>query len=529
MGSDGSDGGSGKNSRWEALQGVLRIDDAEVEESDDNRESGDQEQSEHQQLLHHLLPIMQTKNRHLQNKLNLAKNQPHKILQKMTRVLIIWSMRVIGFCLGSKSGKRSAVTRAANQLVDINSQHEQLLLMPGTAATGAGGFAGATAGAAAGPASGSGGPDKLIKAVKTFRNAAVLASSLTAAAMTLTNRKGNSLLTWIKVQMKSLNLRQAKEIMQHSSKKTRRGTHQPLPIGSKAGWLAKELKECDYRGYYLKGKALILANDDVSLVGEDRLLADKILKCAKEAEDIMQIVADDSNWMEGYDNKQEQFITMYQHHKGSPVHAVKMKAVFNSSAASALSVLREFDLTGTWNDQMKGCAQLGFPSQMSVQAYGAGFMPWGPFKTRDVLFNGYGVDALDEHGCITLIFQSTKTPLCALPSISKKCVRAEFLRSGVILEPLPAVKGAEKRVLASLVLYGDPKMPVVPGWLAGFGLKVFAPMVKRKMDDLFVDIETNPASPYALRKKEYPKLYGMLDGRVEQHLSRSARAPPRIN
>jgi len=269
-----------------------------------------------------------------------------------------------------------------------------------------------------------------------------------------------------------------------------------------------------------------MANKDINFTNPDDIrLKNAVLQRADDAQAIMREISDDSSWVKSYDNNEEQFETLYRHRQGEAVHGIKMRAVFNSSVTNVLAVLREFDLTQTWNGNMKGAAQLGFPSPVSVQAYGAGFMPWGPFKTRDVLFNGYGADALDEHGCVTLVFQSTKKAMCALPPISKHCVRADFRRSGVVLEPLPPIPGAKTRVLASLVLNGDPKM-AVPGWLASFGLKVFAPKVKRDTDELLAEMQEDMSSPYVMRKKQYPELYAMLDDRCEEYLSRTSRAFP---
>jgi len=303
----------------------------------------------------------------------------------------------------------------------------------------------------------------------------------------------------------------------------------PLPLtgqNKKAAQLSKEVRALDQRGQVFKAKALLMANKDINFTNPDDIrLKNAVLQRADDAQAIMREISDDSSWVKSYDNNEEQFETLYRHRQGETVHGIKMRAVFNSSVTNVLAVLREFDLTQTWNGNMKGAAQLGFPSPVSVQAYGAGFMPWGPFKTRDVLFNGYGADALDEHGCVTLVFQSTKKAMCALPPISKHCVRADFRRSGVVLEPLPPIPGAKTRVLASLVLNGDPKM-AVPGWLASFGLKVFAPKVKRDTDELLAEMQEDMSSPYVMRKKQYPELYAMLDDRCEEYLSRTSRAFP---
>jgi len=308
--------------------------------------------------------------------------------------------------------------------------------------------------------------------------------------------------------------------------RTRKAGVGPIQKG-KTGWLAKEVRSLDRRGQVFKAKALLMAHKDINFTHPDDIkLREAVLQRAEDALAVMREIADDSSWVKSYDNKAEQFQTLYRHRQGEAVHGIKMRAVFNASATDVLAVLREFDLTKTWNGHMKGAAQLGFPSPVSVQAYGAGFMPWGPFKTRDVLFNGYGVDALDEHGCIALVFQSTKNPIGALPSISRHCVRADFRRSGVVIEPLPPVPGADTRVITSLVLNGDPKMKV-PGWLASFGLKVFAPKVKRDTDELLAEMK-DPNCPYVLRQKQYPELYEMLDLRLQEYQSRSSRAFPSV-
>jgi len=302
----------------------------------------------------------------------------------------------------------------------------------------------------------------------------------------------------------------------------------PLQKG-KIALLVKELRSLDRRGLTFKALELLRSNKDVNFTNsEDQRLKRAIEQRAEDCAAVLREVADDRGWAQAYNSEADQFQTLYKHEKGDPVHGIKMRAVFNASATSVLAVLREFDLTKTWNAHMKGAAQLGFPSPVSLQAYGAGFMPWGPFKTRDVLFNGFGVDALEDHGCIALIFQSTKNPLCALPSVSQRCVRADFRRSGVVLEPLPAAPGTESRVLASMVLYGDPKMNV-PGWLAAFGLKVFAPTMKRDTDMLLDRMLKNPDSPYVMRQKQCPDLYEMLDRRVEEYLSYTSRAPPVVD
>ncbi|GAB5353462.1 hypothetical protein AAMO2058_000038000 [Amorphochlora amoebiformis] len=299
------------------------------------------------------------------------------------------------------------------------------------------------------------------------------------------------------------------------------------PLINKASRIAEEIYQLGERGQVLKAKALMEANSDLTFTPEDQATVDEVLKRAEDVEAVLADTADDSGWIRSYDNAKERFKTFYKHESGETVHGIKMKAIFNASATSVLAVLREFDLTKTWNDHMKGAAQLGFPSAVSMQAYGAGFMPWGPFKVRDVLFIGHGVDALDEHGCIALVFQSSKSPLCALPPIARKCVRAEFLRSGVIIEPIQPLPGAPRRVIASMVLYGDPKM-AVPGWLASFGLSVFAPTVKRQTDDLLMRMESNPESPYRKRQSQFPELYAMLDERVEDFLENSPLAPPKL-
>lgn len=96
-----------------------------------------------------------------------------------------------------------------------------------------------------------------------------------------------------------------------------------------------------------------------------------------------------------------------------------------------------------------------------------------------------------------------------------------------------------------MVLYGDPKMNV-PGWLAGFGLKVdsfllnsgraqfacqqvFAPTMKRDTDALLERMLTTPDSPYVMRQKQCPELYEVLDRRVEEYLSYTSRAPPVVD
>mmetsp|Transcript_21856 Transcript_21856/g.32567 ORF Transcript_21856/g.32567 Transcript_21856/m.32567 type:complete len:530 (+) Transcript_21856:1274-2863(+) len=285
----------------------------------------------------------------------------------------------------------------------------------------------------------------------------------------------------------------------------------------------RELDRLCEKGRILKAKALYEKEmKTLTLSDEQKQHVFDVLKKAANTESLISTIRNDEGWSVTYDNSKEKFKTLYLHNSDETVHHIKMKAIFNASAIAVLSVLREFDLTKTWNAHMKGAAQLGFPNAVSLQAYGAGFMPWGPLKPRDVVFEGHGVDALDEHGCIVLAFESMENDPENVPSLTKKCVRAEFYSSGVMIEPLPSPSGTN-RVMASMILNGDPKLAVVPGWLVGFGLKVFAPMVKRQTDDLLIDIENNPNSPYKARQVSAPQLYAMLDERVELYKQNAAK------
>lgn len=202
-----------------------------------------------------------------------------------------------------------------------------------------------------------------------------------------------------------------------------------------------------------------------------------------------------------------------------------------------LSVAREFDLVQTWNKaRLRRCRAARLrcsrrvPSQflldttvvhaaslLQVEVYAGLWVPY-PLTDRDFLVSVRGVDALDEHGCLVVLFSSCNRAPHELPPGAASRVRMRWQRACLRLVPLPG--GATR---GSLVAHVNPRMPgdiEPPAWAVSWALRVLCPFIFAAACRRVADIGMQPDCIYAQRIAANSQLYEMV--RLREEACRSA-------
>ncbi len=158
------------------------------------------------------------------------------------------------------------------------------------------------------------------------------------------------------------------------------------------------------------------------------------------------------------------------------------------------------------------------PSLLAVTVYAGLWVPY-PLTDRDFLVAVRGVDALDEHGALLVVFGSAQREPDALPPGAAARVRMGWERASLRLTPLPG--GA---TLGTLVAHVDPRMPgdlEPPRWAVSWALRVLCPFIFAAACRLVQRIGS-PGCVYAQRMAANPALYGMVR---EREAAARARLP----
>jgi hypothetical protein len=166
------------------------------------------------------------------------------------------------------------------------------------------------------------------------------------------------------------------------------------------------------------------------------------------------------------------------------------------------------------------------PSLLRVEVYAGLWVPY-PLTDRDFLVSVRGVDLLDEHGSLLVLFDSCVRPPDALPPGAATRVRMGWERASLRLTPLPC--GATR---GTLVAHVDPRMPgdiEPPAWAVSWALKVLCPFIFNAACRLVGGIGA-PGCRYAERMAANEELYGMVRAReaaLRERLPAAAAAPAR--
>lgn len=311
-----------------------------------------------------------------------------------------------------------------------------------------------------------------------------------------------------------------------------------------------DLEESDLRGPILK-------HQDLLNVPLDEIvdLHDAVVKA-------LESIEDDDAFMVSRDDSLR---VLYRHERGTTIHSLKLKAVFNHPVENILALAHEWDLLPSWNSFCIEAIKLAEPSIFESFVYGAQWM-MTPFKHMQSIVHARGIDLADEHRCLLILVNDVDVEAlpeghAPLPSQMEKRKFVNILPGTCIkLRPLPMErvmqdaegkkkiyrstkdgrkrKGTRKdgnkllerqdlensaleyslvpRTEADFVVHLDPHIPMVPSVLVNFVLGILAPyiysQINRVLDAEFAD----PNGNFPKRMAEQPELYGFVADRMAE-------------
>jgi len=198
---------------------------------------------------------------------------------------------------------------------------------------------------------------------------------------------------------------------------------------------------------------------------------------------------------------------LYNHEPGCTVHSLKLEGAIPATLLHVLAVAREFDLVSTWVRFFSDTAVLDARSLLEVTVYAGLWVPY-PLTDRDFAVAVRGVDALDEHGCLLILFHSAEPGLETLPPAAAKRVRMLFRpRACLRLAPLP---GGGTRFC--MCVHVDPRMPgdIEPPALAvTWALRVLCPFIFSAACRVLERLG-GPGCAYTPRMAANEALYGLI-------------------
>ena len=159
-------------------------------------------------------------------------------------------------------------------------------------------------------------------------------------------------------------------------------------------------------------------------------------------------------------------------------------------------------------------------SLFEVSVYAGLWVPY-PLTDRDFHVSVRGLDLLDEHGCLLILFESADADGGALPAAAAGRVRMAWRSACLRLAPLPG--GGTSGALFAHV---DPRMPgdiEVPRTVVSWAMRVLCPFIFSAACRLVAGICATPGCVYAARMAANPALYDLVARREAEC---RARLPP---
>lgn len=212
---------------------------------------------------------------------------------------------------------------------------------------------------------------------------------------------------------------------------------------------------------------------------------------------------------------------LHQHQKGSTVHSIKTRAVFDFPLEEVLALVREFDLVKTWNSQLINSDILAEPSGVEMLVYAAIWLPW-PMSTRELVIQVVGSEVLDEYGAVAAAIKTvTELPPGCSPPPHKDSRQPISLEEGsaFLLQPLPPLEpGGSARCVCTVTCHVDLHMPFVPDFVLNFLMRTFAPFMYEAGKKTLQATLGDPSSELTKRLCTR-ELYGLLRERCLRYLS----------
>lgn len=234
---------------------------------------------------------------------------------------------------------------------------------------------------------------------------------------------------------------------------------------------------------------------------------------------------DDKHWMVA---KERPLRVLYRHFKKTTVHGLKLSITFPHPPAHIVAIANEWDLIPSWNKYVLEAVKLAEPGNYECFVYGAQWMI-KPFRHLDAIVQARGFDLAETHRCLIILVNDVDAD--ALPVDHQPVPEESYMgsrrkvnvlpKSCIVLKPLSAQaadgdnngRGAD-RTEAHLMVYLDPHIPFVPGFLINFVLGILAPYIAREMNKVLNKAFADMEGEYSRRVAQRPELYERINRRV---------------
>lgn len=232
---------------------------------------------------------------------------------------------------------------------------------------------------------------------------------------------------------------------------------------------------------------------------------------------------DDKHWMVA---KERPLRVLYRHFKGTTVHALKLCLRFPHPPGHIIAIANEWDLIPTWNKYVLEAVKLAEPGNHECFVYGAQWMI-KPFRHLDAIVKARGFDLAETHRCLIILINDVDAdalPDGHRPVPEESCTGSRnkvniLPKSCIVLKPLHVQVADEHKygkqlTEAHLMVYLDPHIPFVPGFLVNFVLGILAPYIARQMNKVLNRAFADLKGEYNQRVAQRPELYERINRRV---------------
>jgi hypothetical protein len=232
---------------------------------------------------------------------------------------------------------------------------------------------------------------------------------------------------------------------------------------------------------------------------------------------------DEKHWMVA---KERPLRVLYRHFKSTTIHGLKLSMTFPHPASHIVAIANEWDLIPTWNKYVLDAVKLAEPGNYECFVYGAQWMI-KPFRHLDAIVKARGFDLAETHRCLMILVNDVDAD--ALPRDHRPVPEESYMgsrrnvnvlpKSCIVLKPLPAQaadgdKNGRHLTEAHLMVYLDPHIPFVPGFLINFVLGILAPYIARQMNKVLNKAFADMEGEYSQRLAQRPELYERINRRV---------------
>jgi hypothetical protein len=232
---------------------------------------------------------------------------------------------------------------------------------------------------------------------------------------------------------------------------------------------------------------------------------------------------DEKHWMVA---KERPLRVLYRHFKSTTIHGLKLSMTFPHPPSHIVAIANEWDLIPTWNKYVLDAVKLAEPGNYECFVYGAQWMI-KPFRHLDAIVRARGFDLAETHRCLIILVNDVDAD--ALPSDHRPVPEESYMgsrrkvnvlpKSCIVLKPLPAQaadgdKNGRDLTEAHLMVYLDPHIPFVPGFLINFVLGILAPYIARQMNKVLNKAFADMEGEYSQRLAQRPELYERINRRV---------------